>query len=769
MTSIEEMTEQLTDSGITRKRFLQSGGVLAVGVALPAALGARSAKAVGPITSLDGTRIASWIEILSDSKIVVRTGRIEIGVGMTATYAQIVAEELDVPFESIHLIMGDTDRTPDGGYSAGLLPGGGGNLRKVAAYTRQALLDLASKKLSVPTSALTVTNGVVKASSGSVSYAELVKGQELQLTIPVAGNLTGFAGLTVTGSPPVKSPSEYKVIGKSYPRPDIVEKVQGKTAWVGDVHIPGLLHARIVRPKSLGSTLVKVDGFGGKKFPTAKVVQKGNLVAVVSPNEWEAIAGAQSLKVKWSDWSGLPGSENLPTALRALKYSPATTGRSKRGDTSAFATAAKKIETTYYQPYVKHAPIGPYIGVADVRSDGLVRVWSHSANPQALRKTIATMLGTPTDNVVVHWLDQSGQYGRTTWGGDGPEADAVILSKELGRPVRVQWTRQEDHGWSTQSPASLTDMKVGLDSGGNIVSFQMDHYMPTSYDVRPLGALLAGLPALAAIQSPTVSPTSSVSTVFGYDKVPNVLESAYGTDTLGADSPSKIGLRGNIMRTPWQRQQNFALESAINEAAAATGQDPIQFRLKHTTDKRLTELLNKTAQAAGWQTRPSPSPKAQASGSKALTGQGVSIMIRGNAYWVGIAEVSVTPSTGAVKVTKFTIGADVGKIINPRGLKRIVEGGLVQGLSEALHEELQFDKSTVTSSDWKSYPILTMAETPKITVVTIDRDDVGFGGGGEPPNALATASVVAAFHDATGKPMRRLPLKPAYVKAALKA
>jgi nicotinate dehydrogenase subunit B len=677
------------------------------------------------------------------------------------------------------LIMGDTDKTPDGGYSAGFLTGAA-NLRKVSAYTYQALLGLASKQLTVPAVDLSVADGIVVGGGKSVSYCELVRGQQLDLKIPVTGKSARFApagansvagldwgsmnGLVVAGDPPMKPVSQYKVIGTSFPMPVIPDKVTGKTQWSCDVRLPGMLHARMVRPATPGSTLISVGEVDRKRFPTARVVRKSNLVAVVSPDEWEAIRAAQAVaaNTKWTSWSGLPGSENLAKTLRDYKWGAPGQSRGNAADVAAaLANATKTISASYEQPYVKHAPIGPFLAVADVSSDETVTVWTHSAHSQALRARIAHMLNTPVEKVVVRCLEHAGQFGRTTFGGDGAEADAVILSQLTGKPVRVQWTLQDDLAWSATSPGWVSDIKAGFDTQGRITAVHSAFYSPHMFDARPLGAILAGMPA------GTTKPGALLATEWPYDKIENRLEQAFAMANIGAESPTG-GLRGLIMRTPGQRQQNFALESLINEAAAATHTDPIEFRLQHTTDARLISILNATAKAAEWEARPSPHPHARRSGSDPVTGRGLCIMVRAGAYWVGIAETLVTPATGIVQVTKFTIGVECGKVINPRQLDRCMKGGVVMGLGEALKEEVTFDTGKVTSTDWSSYKILTMQEMPEIRVVQISRDDKGFGAGGEAPNALAPPAVAAAFFDATGVPPRRIPLTPAYVTTLLK-
>jgi nicotinate dehydrogenase subunit B len=762
---------------ITRRCFVKAGGALFVSMALPHRAAALSGSAPPPTVDMP---IASWIEIRSELAILVRTGRIEIGTGMSGFYTQVVAEELCVHPEAITLIMGDTDRTPDGGYSAGFLSGAA-NLRKAAAYTHRALLSLAATRLGVAVTALTVESGVVIAGGKRISYGQLIKGQQLDLTIPVTGKSARFAaagannvagldwggmdGLVVAGDPPLKPVGQYKVVGTSFPMPVIPDKVTGKTQWSCDVVLPGMLHARMVRPATLGSTLVSAGAVDKKLFPNAEVVTKGNLVAVVSPNEWEAICAVRPVaaQTKWTAWSGLPGNEGLTGALRAHPWGVPDESRGKDAETTAaFARAPHTFAASYEQPYVKHAPIGPFVAVADVHSDHTVTVWSHSAHAQALRARVANLLGIAVDMVVVRCLEHAGQFGRTTFGGDGAEADAVILSQLTGKPVRVQWTLQEDFGWSAASPAWTSDIRAAWNDHCQVTAVRSAFYSAHMMDARPLGALLAGMPA------GTTKPGGFLATEWPYGKIENRLEQVYARENIGASSPYG-GIRGLIMRTPGQRQQNFVLETMMNEVAAAAGLDPIQFRLAHTTDPRLIEVLQATARAAAWETRPSPHPAAAKSGTSPARGRGVCIMVRAGAYWAGIAEVAVDLSTGVVQVTGFTLGVECGKIINPRQLERCMKGGVVMGLGEALKEELTFDAGKITSTDWRRYKILTMQEMPEIRIVQISRDDHGFGGGGEAPNALVPAAVAGAFFDATGVPPRRIPLTPAYVLPLLKA
>ena len=766
---------------LSRRSFVKTGGALVVGFGLVDLTAGRIEAAV-PKNTLDPTLPGSWIEIHPDNTILIRTGKSDFGQGTTYTaYKQIVAEELSASPESITtVIAGDTDRTPDGSGAFDFLGRGTPNIRKAAAYTYQALLDVAAKKLGVAKNQLVVKNGVVSGGGKSISYGDLVKGQQLKLTIPVMGDLLSPMGLTVTGNPPMKAVKDYTAIGKPFKNSVITSKVTAKEQWATDFRLPGMLHARMVHPKTLGSKLVSVGALDKTKFPNAQVVVKGNLIGVVAPTEWEAIKASQQVAAatKWSEWKGLPGHENLFTYFREKAdwtSTKVTKSDKSHGDvTPALANAAKKLNASYEMPFMKHAPIGPTLAVADARADGTVHIHTHNQNPQALRGEIAQMLGTKPDNIIVRTLSGAGHYGRSNGGNCGAEDEAVILSKAVGKPVRVQWMRDEDFQWSTQSPAAYSDVKAGLDAKGKLTAWQIDHYMPAMQDDRPIGAVLAGLPTMAAPNEKGVFIGSTVNDnqdPWIYDGAQNLLETGHGTYQVGEHaSPIAVGLRDHSMRTPGQFQQNFPRELAVSEVAALAGADAIQFRIDHATEDRVKGVLTAVRDASGWETRKSPRPNAVASGNNPVRGRGVSVMFRSGTYWACVCEVAVTPATGAVKVEKYTIAVDPGIIVNPLQLKRQVEGGAVMGISHALLEEATFDESGITARDWRTYPILKMADIPEIKVVLINRPEVGaYGGGSEAANALAAPAIAAAIHDATGRTPRRLPLKPENVKKLFSA
>jgi nicotinate dehydrogenase subunit B len=773
----EPIDIQIFSAALSRRGFVKAGGTLfaTLGFARANAMQEQApAQTAAPTQTLPSS---SWIEIHSDNTILLRTGKSDFGQSTVFTaYRQIVADELYVPFESItSVISGDTDRTPDGGGTFDLLMDGMPNVRKAAAYVHQALLDLAAQQLGVSKDQLKVRDGIVSGGGKSISYGDLVKGQNLNLTIPVKGDIHSMFGLVVAGNPPLKPVSEYTVVGKSFANPAVVPKVSAKETWITDVRVPGMLHARVVHPKTLGSKLVAAGTLDTARFPNAKVIVKNNLVGVVAPTEWEAIKAAEQVAAgtKWSDWHGLPGDARLFHYLKEdtdWKAVPSAVSKeSKKGDVAAvIAGSPKKLKATYERPYLKHAPIGPVVAVGDVRSDGSIHLHAHTQNAQALRSGIAQMLSVSPDKVVVHTYAGAGHYGRSNGGNAGAEDEAVILSQISGKPVRVQWMRNDDLQWSTQSSCAFSDVELAISADGKLSAYQIDHFMPAMQDDRLVGAILAGLPTIPA--------PNEKGSLFGmrnepgdpwlYDGTTAVLEQAHGASQVGqVSSPINVGLRDHSLRTPGQYQQNFPREVAITEAAYLAGADPLDFRLGHTTNKRVIGVLEAARDGSGWVTR---SGFAHSDGA-IKRGQGVSLMQR-TAYWACVAQIAVDTSNGVIKVERITMVVDPGIVINPFQMKRQVEGGTIMGVGMTLHEELRFDESGVTSSDWRSYPIATMADLPEIKVVLLHRPEVGsYAQGSEAANALAAPAIASAFFDATGKIARRLPLKPEYVQSLLKA
>lgn len=772
-TKQSSFSKDIFGASLSRRGFVTAGGALLVGVRLVGAQAPHTSTNALGANTLNPALPESWIEIHADNTILIRVGKPDFGTSSIFTaYRQIAAEELSVPFEAITtVISGDTDRTPDGSGAFDFLMGGMPNIRKAAAYVHQALLELASQKLGVPKERLSIKDGIASGGGKTISYGDLVKNQELNLTIPVSGDVHSMFGLFVIGDPPLKPVSEYTVIGKSYTNSVTVSKVTAKETWVTDVRLPGMLHGRMVHPKTLGSKLVSVGTLDKKRFPHARVVVKGNLVGVVAPTQWEAIKASQQVasSTQWSDWRGLPTDARLFQFLKEdadWKSTPIEKSKTSSGDVAAaLASSAKRLKATYERPYLKHAPIGPAMAVGDVRSDGTIFVYTHTQNPQALRTGIAKMLSTSVDKVVVRTFAGPGHYGRSNGGNAGAEDEAVILSQAVGKPVRVQWMRQEDFQWSTQSSAAYSDVEIGLDAQGSIAAYQIDHYMPAMQDDRLIGAVLAGLPTIPAPneKESLFGLRNAVSDPWIYDVVQTVAERGHGTSQVGqTSSPINVGLRDHSLRTPVQYQQNFPRELAITEAAMLAGKDPLQFRIQHAKEKRLVGVLETVRDSSKWRSVALP----QKAESDVKRGQGVSALFRGGTYWACVADIAVNTNSGTVKVEKMTIAVDPGIVVNPLQLKRQVEGGTVMGISMTLFEELRFDESGVVSGDWRSYPIATMADVPDIQVVLINHPEVGkYGQGSEAANALAASAIAGAFLDATGKAPRRLPLTPEYVKS----
>ncbi len=768
------MEKTLPSVVLTRRGFIAAGGVMAVSLALPANKAAATSTG-----SLDATASASWFEINADNTILYRTGKCDFGQSTIFTaYPQIVAEELCVPFEAIvGVVSGDTDRTPDGGGTFGLLRTNAMNLRKAAAYTREALIDMAAARLGVARAQLSVKDGVVSGGGKSVTYGDLVKGQKLALSIPIRGSATDFSGLVVDGNPPLKPTASYTVVGQPFKNPSVRGKVTGDAVWADDVTLPGMLHGRVVLPTTLGSRLVKAGKIDKAVSPNARLVVLGDFVGVVAPSSWEAIQASQHVAAttQWSDWKGLPGHEKLFDHLRKTadwSAIPVTDGSANTGDVAA-AKPAKVHSAAYHLPYHKHAPIGPSVAVADVANDGSCTIHTSTQNPQYLRAGIALMLGMGEDRVVVRSYPGSGHYGRSNGGNSGAEDQAALLSKAVGKPVRVQWMRAEDVQWSTQSPTSISDISIGLGDGGRIVSHQSDHYAPPMQDDRLIGAKLAGLPV---IPPPGFDNKASVHLARNrvadqwiYSEVANLRERGHATWQIGEKgSPTGIGLRDHSMRTPVQYQQNFPREAAMSEAAALAGADALQFRIDHAREPRVKDLLRRLRDESGWDTRPSPGPAASASGDAPRKGRGVSMMLRENGYWACAAHVHVVPSTGELKIERITLVVEPGIVVNPLQLKRQAEAGCLMGVSQTLYEEVTFDEGAITASDWATYPILNMEDAPEVKVVVVPRPEVGiYGQGSESANALAAPAIVAAVFDATGKAPRRIPLRPEYLKSLM--
>ncbi len=749
-----KLIESLGSQEISRRDLLKASGAVIVGFSLlgqsavwPEGVAAQSATGVIPPDLLD-----SWIAIDPEGNVTLFTGKVELGTGVQTALAQIAAEELDVAFERMTVVQGDTALTVDQGITAGsqTIARGGVQVRQAAADARQVLLQLASERLEAPVDQLSVADGLVAVAGDplkQVTYGELVGGQKFTSA--------------VTGSAPVKTPDQYTIVGRPIARMDIPAKVTGEPAYVVDVRVPGMLHARTVKPPTIGAMLISVDEGSVQNLPgLVKVVVKGNFVAVVTEREEQAIEAAGRLRVSWSDWSGLPRMEDQFSALRA---GPSVLNVIKeQGDMEGtLASAAKTVRSTYLYPYQTHGSIGPSCAVADVR-DGQATIWSGTQRAHDMRRTLSGFLDIPVEDVRVIWVSPSGIYGSS--GEDDAMIDAALISQAVGRPVRLQWTREEEHRWSSAGPAMAMDLRGGLDDQGRIVAWDYEAYSRSHYYLDDW------LTEHLILQEPMVrdGPPSPFPLWGGEARTAYVFD---GSEREVVHQIQKSPIRSLPLRAPGQGATTFATEGFMDELAAAAGADPVAFRLAHLTSDRIIAVLKAAAERAGWDTRPGPKP---ADGARIATGRGIAVVQRPAApapapqtLVAMVAEVTVDRETGAVALKRAVVAHDCGLIINPDGLRNQIEGNVIQTTSRTLKEEVTFDSGNITSLDWESYPILTFKEVPQIDIVLIDRPDLPASGAGEPSACPVTAAIANAIFDATGARLHQTPFTPVRVKAAL--
>jgi CO/xanthine dehydrogenase Mo-binding subunit len=772
---------------VTRREFVKRGGGLLVGFSLidgsvaPRLLASTprdSQAAEDPSAPPDSpSRLDAWLRVDPDGLVHVFTGKVEIGMGVETAFAQIIAEELDVPVSHVRFVMGDTAQTPDQGGVGGStsVSNGAKPLRNVAASARAMLLQAAAPQLGADPAQLEVRDGIIinpAHPATRVSYGAVAGRADLHEILQVTG--AGFS-LNVEGEGTPKDPSTYRVVGTSVPRVDIAPKVLGTFRYVTDVRVPGMLHGRVIRPPATGAHLVRVNDEPARRIQGyVRTVVKHDFVGVLADTEWGAIKASQAVDLTWSEpAANLPSHDSLYTWMRqatpkasrqTLPHGPSTSAGA--GDVeSALSLASSRVEASYEFPFQSHATMGPGCAVADVR-EGQATIWSGAQKPHALRKGIAELIDMPIEHVRIVWVEDSGSYGRP--GFEDAAADAVLLSQAAGRPVRVQWMRADMTAWGAKGPAVVCDLAAALDehrevtavrftsrafSGGEIL------YQPSTGD-NFLAARLTGVPNTSSVDEFVSWGGQTPAYAF-----PNVQSIAHVVASL-YDGPSP--LRTSHLRDPEGPAASFAVESFIDEVAAASGVDPIALRLKWIKEPRAQAVLQAAAEKAGWQSRPSPAGHARNSAGDVLKGRGVALGTRNGTYVGTIAEVDVNRRTGALRVTRFVCAHDCGLIVNPGALTRTIQANLVQSLSRAVHEEVAFDDRTVTSVDWRTYPIARMADVPPtVDIVLINHPELPPGGAGEPSSRPTAAAIANAVFDATGVRMRRAPLTAARVKAAL--
>jgi nicotinate dehydrogenase subunit B len=691
-------------------------------------------------------QLDDWIAIDLDGGITAYSGKVELGTGVRTALAQIVAEELDVPFERVHLVMGDTARTPDEGYTAGsmTLQTSGMALRQAAAEARLALLEMASDRLDATLEELTIEQAVIQVArrpERSISYAALMGGQRFKRA--------------VTGRAPLKAAGDYRVVGASWARVDLPDKLTGRASFIQDVRLPGMRHARVIPPPDRGAALVSVEEDSVADLPgSVQVVVRGNFVGVVAEREEQAIHAAQRLRVTWRRDAARPPQEELYAWLRAQEGQEQVVVESGAVE-AVLGKAAKQISAVYCQPYHAHASMGPSCAVADVK-DGQYTVWTSNQGPFPLRGALAEMLGAAHESVHVMHVEGAAGYGQN--GSDDAAGMAVLLAQAVGGPVRLQWSRAMEFAWEPFSAAMVMEVRAGLDASGQITAWGYDAWTPT-HSARPRRA-----DQLLAAQWRDDRDRAQTRGFAGGDRnaatsyaIPNQRVSVHwlAESALHTSSFRALGGTGNT----------FANESFMDELAGAAGADPVAFRLRHLSDPRLRAVLEAAAERAGWLTHQA----AREAGTRPTTGMGVACAQYKNrgAYVATVAEVEVTRETGEVRVRRIVVAHDCGLIVNPDGVKHQIEGNVIQSLSRALKEEVRWDVSGVTTLDWETYPILKFSEMPEVEIVLLNRPDLEALGVGEPATVTTAPAVANAIFDATGARLRQVPFTPARVKAAL--
>jgi CO/xanthine dehydrogenase Mo-binding subunit len=751
-------------SSTSRRGFLITGGGLLVGFSLSDS-SVLPRLAAADTTTPEPGHLNAWMRIEKDESIRVFTGKVDIGMGVETALIQVVAEELDVAPGRIRLVMGDTSTTPDQGGVGGStsISAGAKPLRNAAATARYLLLEMASGRLGTPAGQLQVKNGIVSAigdASKSVSYGTLAGGYEMAEALRVSGG--GFA-LNVEGKGQPKDPASYTVVGQSLPRVDLPPKILGRAIYSTDVRVPGMLHGRVIRPTGAGAAVVSVDESSVKGIRGyVKTVVQGNFVGVVAESEWASIRAAKELKVNWSSpAAAFP--DDLYRHMRAAKPK-ATRELTSQGDAAtALARAVKKVEGSYEWPFQAHATMGPGCAVVDFHADGVTTVWTGSQKPHALQKGLAQMLHLSAEQVRVVWVEAAGSYGRA--GDEDVAADAALLSQAVGKPVRVQWSRADMTAWGGKGPAAIVDLAAALDAQGGVTGIEMTSRVFSGTEIIPQANTAGNLLAAQLMGMPNTNAGDEY-VQWGGSTYPYAFRNVHAVGHIIAPLyVSASPMRTTHLRDPNGPAGTFAGESFLDELAAAAGADPIEFRLRYIEDPRAKAALTAAAERAKWDHRPSPR-RAGAAGNL-LTGRGVALAWRGGTYVATVAEVEVDRQSGAVRVKRLVCAHDCGLIVNPDALRGTIQANLVQSLGRTLKEEVTFDQSHVTSVDWNSYPVARWPDVPEVEVVLLNHPEIAPSGAGEPSSRPTAAAINNAVFDATGVRIRRAPLTPARVKAAL--
>lgn len=747
------------DTPLIRADFHAAGGVLLVTrEPPPAPPPAQGQPALVSGNPLEGVEIL--LAVWDDGSVTALSGHVDLGTGIRTALSQIVAEELDVSLASINMVLGDTTRAPNQGatIASASIQIHAVPLRAAAAQARAWLVERAAGALQVDKSLLAVRDGVVSVighENRSVAYGALVIQQHVELTLALDALL--------------KSPDDYRIVGTSAARVDIPAKATGVLTFVHDMRVPGMLHGRVVRPPYagadhgdfIGNTLEAVDESSIAHIPGIRaVVVIRDFIGIVAEREEHAEQALRELRVRWKTWPGLTNLDDLETAIRA---NPATQRKLiDEGDVdAAMAGAAERMPRNYVWPYQMHGSIGPSCALADWK-ETRITVWAGSQNPHVLRADLSQLMGLPDVAIDVIRMEAAGCYGRNC--ADDVAADAALLSRAVGAPVRVQLTREQEHAWEPKGAAQLMQVNGGLNADGSVAAYDFQTSYPSN-----------GAPTLALLLTRTVEPVARA-----YEMGDRSARPPYDYENLRVsvnDMPPM--LRASWLRGVSALPNSFAHESYIDELATAAGVDPVEFRLRYLSEPRAAELLRATADRAGWQVHTQPQQRAGEPGeaSDIVHGQGVAYARYVHSKWPGygaawaawVADVEVNRKTGEVQVRRVVVGHDAGTLINPAGVQHQIHGNVVQTTSRALTEQVTLNpvNNTVASLEWGSYPILNFRDVPVIEVVTMARPGEPPLGAGESSSVPGTAAIANAIFDATGVRFRQPPFTAEVVRAAL--
>jgi nicotinate dehydrogenase subunit B len=758
------MTRMEKPSAFSRRALLQGALVVSVGSALgaDALLAINTAHAQGAKPPLLPNELASYIAINADGTVSAFFGKMDMGHGLFVAIGQMVAEELDVPFKAVTVFMGDTATSVNQGGASGStgIQLGGKQMRMAAAEARRVLVEMAAEKLGVPAGELTVTDGVVHGKGDAakkVGYGELIGGR--YFNVQLEWNKQWGNGLYAPGKAQPKKASEYRIVGQPIRRADVAPKVFCTEDFCTDVKVPGMVHGRVIRPTVAGAVPVKVDESAIKDIPGVKVVWRKDFLGLIAEREWDAIRAAEKLKVEWSKAGpAFPETAGIYDHIRKAPVRKRDEGKPTGNVDEAMRTAARVVEAEYEWPFQSHASMGPACALVEIK-DGQATCWTGSQKSHFVRDGVAAMLGLPPDKVRAIWVPGPGAYGRNDAG--DAAMDAAVLAQATGRPVRLQYTRDQGTGWDPKGPASIHRARAAIDAAGNVIAYdflskgfsRLDVLMNESKAADTLAGHLLGAPL-------------QVNDGFGVPaEVYEFANKRVAWETIAPLLERASPLRSAHLRDPVGPQIHFASESFMDEVAAAVGADPVEFRLKHLKSPRDIAVIKAAAERAKWQTR--TSPRRDQTGNT-VSGRGIAYSQRNGTVCAVIAEVDIDRSSGKIWARKFTVAHDCGQIINPDGLVKCIEGNIVQGISRTLWEEVTFDQKAVTSIDWLTYPILDITETPEaIDCVLINRPDAAPTGAGEPSIRPVAAAIANAIFDATGVRIRRVPFSPDRVKAAL--